>query len=45
MKQFVYKNKFYICGKANDVTAWLKELAKQFSTVKELLDHYMSLKA
>jgi hypothetical protein len=38
MMQFVYRDKIYIMGKIDQVTAHLKELSKQFKTVKEYLD-------
>jgi len=37
--QLVYKEKFYIYGKISEVTKQLKELSKNFTTVKEFLGH------
>jgi len=38
MFQFVYKDKFYMCGKPYEITAQIKELQKSFKTVKEFLN-------
>jgi len=38
MEYIVYKHGFYITGKIKDVLEYLKELAGQYVTVKEVIE-------
>jgi hypothetical protein len=40
LKQFIFKDKIFICGNAAEVMETLKNLSGRFCTVKELLDFY-----
>lgn len=38
MLQFVYKEKMYVIGRIDQVTAHLRELSSRFKTVREYLE-------
>ncbi|HHV59547.1 MAG TPA: hypothetical protein GXX49_04510 [Clostridiaceae bacterium] len=43
MTQFVFKQSVIICGKSSEIVKYIKNLATQFATVKELIDSKMKI--